>query len=92
MPIYEYQCQDCGHKLEVLHRVSNPPKKRCPKCGGRLKKMISAPAIQFKGKGWYITDYARSGGGKEEGTKAKPKADKAPAAKKDSASPSSGKD
>jgi putative FmdB family regulatory protein len=63
MPIYEYECRKCGHRLEVMQRVSDPPRKRCPECGGALKKLISAPAIQFKGSGWYVTDY----GGKRSG-------------------------
>jgi putative FmdB family regulatory protein len=60
MPIYEYVCQSCGKKTEVLQRISEKPLKICPYCGGRLKKAASAPAIQFKGSGWYVTDYARA--------------------------------
>ncbi len=58
MPIYEYQCRRCGHRLEAMQRLADPPLKRCPECGGGLKKLISAPAFQFKGSGWYVTDYA----------------------------------
>jgi putative FmdB family regulatory protein len=96
MPIYEYKCQDCGHELEAMQKASDPPKKKCPKCGGRLSKLISAPAIQFKGGGWYVTDYAGKAGGvknpKESRDKAADdgskksedkKSDAAPAAKKD---------
>ena len=68
MPIYEYVCGKCGKKTEVIQRVGEAPLRVCPHCGGRLKKAFSAPAIQFKGSGWYVTDYARakqeSGGGK----------------------------
>lgn len=65
MPIYEYQCQVCGHRGEELQRLSDPPLAECPVCGGPYKKLISAPAFQFKGSGWYITDYARKEKGKE---------------------------
>jgi len=60
MPIYEYVCQKCHRKTEVLQRLSERPLKICPHCGGKLKKAFSAPAIQFKGSGWYVTDYARA--------------------------------
>jgi putative FmdB family regulatory protein len=60
MPIYEYVCGKCGKKTEVIQRVSEAPLRVCPHCGGRLKKAFSAPAIQFKGSGWYVTDYARA--------------------------------
>ncbi len=59
MPIYEYVCQSCQRKTEVIQRVKKLLK-ICPHCGGKLKKAFSAPAIQFKGSGWYITDYARA--------------------------------
>jgi putative FmdB family regulatory protein len=59
MPIYEYVCSQCGRRCEVVQKVNDPPLKKCKSCGGALKKVISAPAIQFKGNGWYITDYAR---------------------------------
>ncbi len=62
MPLYEYRCEACGHKLEVLQRLAEPPLTVCPECGGVLRKQVSAPAFQFKGTGWYVTDYARSGG------------------------------
>ena len=61
MPIYEYRCKKCGKRLEVLLRSSDKPPARCRECGGRLEKLISSPAIQFKGEGWYVTDYARKG-------------------------------
>ncbi len=67
MPIYEYQCQSCGHRLEALQRVSEPSLTTCPECGGELKRLISAPAFQFKGSGWYVTDY----GGKRSGADGK---------------------
>ena len=60
MPIHEYVCQSCGRKTEVIQLVGEGKLKICPHCGGRLKKAFSAPAIQFKGTGWYVTDYARA--------------------------------
>jgi putative FmdB family regulatory protein len=60
MPIYEYVCQSCGRKTEVLQRMKERPLKICPHCGGKLKKAFSAPAIQFKGSGWYVTDYPKA--------------------------------
>jgi putative FmdB family regulatory protein len=58
MPLYEYQCVQCGEREEVIQRLSDPPHSQCSKCGGEMKKLVSAPAIQFKGSGWYKTDYA----------------------------------
>lgn len=99
MPIYEYKCRNCGHEFEAMQKASDPPKKKCPQCGGPLFKLLSAPAIQFKGRGWYITDYSRKTGGtkgakdsqepKDGGAEAGPKKSEekksasAPAAKKD---------
>ena len=61
MPLYEYQCDVCAHRFEVIQKYSDVPIEVCPKCGGAVRKLLSSPAIQFKGSGWYITDYARSG-------------------------------
>src|SRR5439155_2300855 len=58
MPLYEYQCTKCSERVEVIQRASDPPQGHCPKCGGEMKKLFSAPAIQFKGSGFYKTDYA----------------------------------
>lgn len=58
MPIYEYECRKCKAHIEVFQRVSDKPPIKCRKCGGRLEKLVSASAIQFKGSGWYVTDYA----------------------------------
>ena len=63
MPLYEYQCQQCGTRLEALQKFSDDPLTECEACGGQLKKLISAPAVQFKGTGWYVTDYAGKSGG-----------------------------
>ena len=62
MPIYEYVCQSCQKKTEAIQRVGERPLRICPHCGGKLKKAFSAPAIQFKGSGWYVTDYAGARG------------------------------
>ena len=59
MPIYEYQCKKCRETTEVLQKAKDKPLEKCPKCGGPVVKRISSPAIQFKGTGWYITDYAK---------------------------------
>ncbi len=80
MPIYEYKCLKCGSMLEVLQKISDKPLKRCPKCKGPLEKVISPPALQFKGNGWYITDYAQK---KKPEKEAKPEP-KTQHAKKDS--------
>ena len=72
MPLYEYQCQDCGHGSEELQKFADAPLTVCPACGGRYKRLISAPAFQFKGSGWYVTDYARSGSAKGSSDKEAP--------------------
>ncbi len=58
MPLYEYECRKCGAHTEVIQKVTDKLLTKCRKCGGRLEKLLSAPAIQFKGAGWYVTDYA----------------------------------
>jgi putative FmdB family regulatory protein len=63
MPIYEYRCDACGRTSEVIQAVNDPPLAACPHCGGAVRKLASAPAFQFKGSGWYATDYARKGAG-----------------------------
>jgi putative FmdB family regulatory protein len=62
VPLYEYQCDRDG-RFEVIRKFSDPPLKKCPKCGGPIQRLPSAPAIQFKGTGWYVTDYAKKSGG-----------------------------
>jgi putative FmdB family regulatory protein len=59
MPLYEYQCKKCGHRFEKIQKFSDRMVKKCPDCGGPVEQMISAPAVQFKGSGWYVTDYAK---------------------------------
>ena len=83
MPIYEYQCEQCKHRFEKLQKFSDKPCKKCPNCSGPLRKLVSSPAIQFKGEGFYINDYAKKSGS-STGGKSKagdPDQDKAPAAK-----------
>jgi len=64
MPLYEYECDACAHRFEVIQKLSDPLIEKCPVCGGSVHKLQSAPAFQFKGSGWYVTDYARKDGGK----------------------------
>jgi putative FmdB family regulatory protein len=80
MPIYEYECLKCGHHLEVMQKMSDKPLTKCPKCkASKLEKIFSQTAFQFKGSGWYVTDYSAKG--KPTETKAE-KADKADKAEK----------
>lgn len=68
MPLYEYKCRKCGHRFEKIESLSAATTKKCPECGGKAGRQITAPAIQFKGSGWYVTDYAgkKSGGATNE--------------------------
>lgn len=61
MPLYEYECQTCGHRFEMLQKMADSPLTVCVKCEGKVERLLSSPAIQFKGTGWYVTDYARKG-------------------------------
>ena len=79
MPLYEYKCLKCGRHTEKIENVSGPHLKKCPHCGGKVERLLTAPAIQFKGAGWYVTDYAgksADGGSKED----KPAGETKPAA------------
>jgi putative FmdB family regulatory protein len=81
MPLYEYQCEACAHRFEAIQKFSDSPLETCPKCGGHVHKLIAAPAFQFKGSGWYITDYAKKdapAASKPEGTKKEESKDAAP--------------
>jgi putative FmdB family regulatory protein len=59
LPLYEYACTQCGEHVEKIQKFSDPPLTKCAKCGGRLKRLLSSAAIQFKGSGWYVTDYPK---------------------------------
>jgi putative FmdB family regulatory protein len=61
MPLYEYQCKKCKHRFEKIQKFSDQLLTECPECGGPIEQMLSAPAVQFKGSGWYVTDYPKKG-------------------------------
>jgi putative FmdB family regulatory protein len=63
MPLYEYECKKCHHRFERIQKFSDPHIKKCPDCGGPVEQVVSAPAVQFKGSGWYVTDYAKKSTG-----------------------------
>jgi putative FmdB family regulatory protein len=69
MPLYEYECEKCGHRFEKIQKFSDKMVKKCPECGGKVEQMISAPAVQFKGSGWYVTDYANKSHAPSDGGK-----------------------
>src|SRR5580704_10023150 len=75
MPIYEYKCESCGKKFEVLQKFSDEPLLIHPECGGKVDKLISTSALQFKGSGWYVNDYAKGATGKPGDTKTDSKSD-----------------
>jgi putative FmdB family regulatory protein len=84
MPLYEYRCEACGHQFEVIQKFSDDPIAVCPKCGGPVAKLLSSPAFQFKGTGWYVTDYARKGTSEGKESKDKESKDKPAGDSKDS--------
>ena len=94
MPIYEYECRDCGRRLDALRKISDPPLTECPECGRHsLKKLLSAPHFRLKGSGWYETDFKHSGREKPAGeAKAGAENGKTAGKDKDSAKTSSGGD
>ena len=63
MPLYEYECKKCHHRFERIQKFSDPHVKKCPDCGGPVEQVVSAPAVQFKGSGWYVTDYPKKSSG-----------------------------
>ena len=71
MPLYEYECGACAHRFERIQKFSDPLVDVCPKCGGAVRKLLSSPAIQFKGSGWYINDYAKKSGHVESSSSSK---------------------
>jgi len=68
VPLYEYQCKKCQHRFEKIQKFSDAPVKKCPECGGPVEQLLSPPAVQFKGSGWYVTDYARKGASSDSGS------------------------
>ncbi len=97
MPLYEYKCEKCGNRFEKIEPVTAPETNKCPKCKGKALRQLSSAAIQFKGSGWYVTDYAGKGSGSSssEGGDGKSKessSDKAPAKKDSSSKDSSSKE
>lgn len=91
MPIYEYECNDHKHRFEVIQKFDDPPVAHCTVCGGPVHKLLSSPAIQFKGSGFYITDYARKGqkgDGKSESTDKSTKSESSTSTSSDSSSTS----
>src|ERR1700756_3485757 len=89
MPIYEYECAKCGKTIEVIQKMSDKPLKKHKGCGGALEKLISASGFQFKGTGWYVTDYARkSKGGDSSDTKDSSKSDSSSKESSSSSTPS----
>jgi putative FmdB family regulatory protein len=85
MPLYEYECEACAQRFERIQKFSDPPVDKCPSCGASVRKLLSSPAIQFKGSGWYITDYAKKGGAAKEATDSKGKKDAAESGKAEAA-------
>lgn len=101
MPLYEYRCTQCGHRYEKIQKVSDATDTACPKCGGKVERPLSAPALQFKGAGWYINDYApkaasgsaskpaESSGGESKAAESKPAESKPAGERKTSAAAAS---
>jgi putative FmdB family regulatory protein len=86
VPLYEYQCKKCKHKFEKIQKFSDRPIRKCPECGSPVEKIQHAPAVQFKGTGWYVTDYGGKGDkSKTDGGPEKGSSEKAGSEKKDSA-------
>ena len=90
MPLYEYECFVCGDQFERIRRVADASEMTCPECGGSVRRLLSAPALQFKGSGWYVTDYGKGNGGRatalaktEEPDKITPKKNDTPKKKPD---------
>lgn len=96
MPLYEYLCTKCHHRFEKIQKFSDPMVKKCPECGGKVENVLHAPAVHFKGAGWYVTDYAKKSsveskdgaakGDNKSSAEAKPAGDTKPAAKESSES------
>lgn len=72
MPLHEYECKKCGHRFEKIQKFSDEPIKICPKCAGEVEQLLSAPAVRFKGAGWYVNDYAKKGSGAPKNSSGEP--------------------
>jgi len=97
VPLYEYECGKCGKHFEKIEKLRGPHLKKCPSCGGPVERLMSPPAIQFKGSGWYVTDYARASQGAEKSDgstaeKSETKADTKAESKTETKTPSEGKE
>jgi putative FmdB family regulatory protein len=92
MPLYEYQCENCGEVFELIQKFSDVPTAIHEKCGGKVHRLISTSALQFKGSGWYVNDYAKSGSGRPDNGGSKKEGDGAPSSSKDSGSSKDTKD
>ena len=79
MPLYEFHCPRCGHRFERIQKFSDPDPKKCPECGaGKIERLLHAPAVQFKGSGWYVTDYARKSSAPHAESKSESKSEDKP--------------
>jgi putative FmdB family regulatory protein len=92
VPLYEYKCLKCGRKTEKIENVAGPHLKKCPHCGGKVEQLISASALQFKGSGWYVTDYAGKKSGSDTHKDDKPAAESKDSTKESGAKDSAAKD
>jgi putative FmdB family regulatory protein len=92
MPNYEYLCKNCGHRFEQIRKFSDKQLRKCPECGGVIEQVISAPAVQFKGSGWYVTDYPKKGAGSASSSSSSSEGDSATKETKDSKDAKEAKD
>ena len=92
MPNYEYLCKKCGHRFEQIRKFSDKQLRKCPECGGVIEQVISAPAVQFKGSGWYVTDYPKKGAGSAASSSSSSEGDSATKETKDSKDTKEAKD
>ncbi len=88
MPLYEYECFVCGIRFERIQKTTTEPTKICPECGGAVRRLLGVPALQFKGSGWYVTDYGKGTGGAAGTRRAETPESKAPVAPDTSSSSS----